>query len=203
MRLHYYTPAVPQSYCVGVHNGHGFGSLFAKLFSKVAVKTAAKTAAVAAKTAAKAAAKTALRVGAKAGKKVLKQVVKQGAEVVKDTGKEIVTGLTDAGTQYALGKIAQVQEKGLNSNIPKPLVNSLAAVATGGVQHLQSKVPKLNSLIDTNVDKAREKIERAAGVGGKKKDRRTQNIARGKTKRFHHVSKARKTLDLNKILDAS
>ena len=182
MRLHYYTPAVPQSYCVGVHNGHGFGSLFAKLFSKVAVKAAAKTAAVAAKTAAKAAAKTALRVGTKAGKKALRQVVKTGAEVAKESLTGAVKDVTNAGTGYLLNRIGQAQEKGLNSKIPTPLVNKLATVARGGVQQLQDKVPKLNSFIDTNVDKAREKIETAAGVDRKKKERRTQNIARGKTK---------------------
>ena len=34
-----------ESYCVGIHNGHGLGSVFARLFSKIAAKTAAKAAA--------------------------------------------------------------------------------------------------------------------------------------------------------------
>ena len=200
MRLHYYTPAVPHSYCVGVHNGHGFGSLFARIFSKVAVRTAAKAAGVAAKAAAKTAAKTALRVATTTGKKVVKQLAKQGAQVIKETAKGAVKDLTNVAGDFVTQKIAEAQEKALNSNVPAPLVNSLATIATGGVQHLQSKVPKLNSLIDTNVDKAREKIETVAGVERKKKDRRTQNIAWGKSKRFHRVSKARKTVDLNKII---
>ena len=101
MLLYDYLPASSHtSINVRVHDGQGLGSLFAKIFSKVAVKAAAKTA---------------LRVGAKAGKKVLKQVVKQGAEVMKGTGKEILTGLTDAGTQYALGQIPPRKQSKENS----------------------------------------------------------------------------------------
>ena len=115
-------------------------------------------------------------------------MTREGAKVLKESGKELVKDFTNAGTEYITRKIAEAQGKGLNSKVPAPLVNSLATIATGGVQHLQNKVPKLNSLIDTNVDRAREKIETAAGVDRQKKDRRTQNIARVKNKRFHHVS---------------
>ena len=175
MILHYYTPAVPHSYCVGVHNGHGFGSLFAKLFSKVAVKSAAKAAGIAAKTAAKAAgaaAKTATKAVTKAGlqlgknvaKKTVKEFAKQGTEVLKETAKGAVHDLTNAGVDFALGKIAQAQEKAINSKVPASFVNSLAAAATGGVQHVRDKVPQVNSLIDQQVDKARGKIETVAGI---------------------------------------
>ena len=68
MKLFYYTTAVPNSNCVGVHNGHGFGSLFAKLFSKVAAKTAAKAAA---------------NVASKVGRKALKIVTTKGPDIAK------------------------------------------------------------------------------------------------------------------------
>ena len=76
MRLHHYAPAVPNSYCVGVHNGHGFGSLFAKLFSKVAAKTVAKTAA-----------KAALRVVKTVGKKAVTKTLKEAPKILKKVGK--------------------------------------------------------------------------------------------------------------------
>ena len=129
MRLHHYTPAVPHSYCVGVHNGYGFDRFFARLFSKVAAKTAAKTAA-----------RAALRIAKSAGKKALKEVTKQGTKVVKELGKTALEEGSKAAGDFLTQKIIQVKEKALNSGLPESLVHSTANAATGGVQKLQRKL---------------------------------------------------------------
>ena len=145
MILHYYTPTV-KSYCVGIHNGHGFGSLFAKLFSKVAVKTAAKTALKAAKV---------------AGKKAIRVVAKKGAEVVKDVAKEGIKAATEIGTDYATHKINEIANKALNKDLPPEIVHSIQGLATKGVDVVGNKlkttgVDKVHSFID----KGSSKIER-------------------------------------------
>ena len=90
MRLHYYAPAVSNSYCVGIHNGHGIGSVFAKLFSKVAAKTAAQAAARVAKTAGKKVLSAVAKKGSELGKQAIEQGISKSKSLVKELGKKAV-----------------------------------------------------------------------------------------------------------------
>ena len=192
MRLHHYAPAVPNSYCVGVHNGHGFGSLFAKLFSKVAAKTVAKTAA-----------KAALRVAKSVGKKALKEVTKQAPKIIKKVGKTAFEEGTKAVGDYALQKLEEVEKKALNTKLPSSLVHSIADAAKGGVRGLQETAPKkLESKLNSKIDEVKEKIERASGIEKKRETRRKAKKAVGKINRGKVVSRKRKEelMELNKLL---
>ena len=141
MRLHYYTPAVSR-YCVGVHNGHGFGSLFAKLFSKVAAKTAAKTALSVAKT---------------AGKKALTVAAKKGAELAKEAAKEGLKQLTETGTELATQGINAATQKALNTKLPPAIVHSVHNLALKGVDTAAKKVADIN--LDSTIDKGAQKVQ--------------------------------------------
>ena len=90
MRLHYYAPAVSNSYCVGIHNGHGLGSVFAKLFSKVAANTAAQAAARVAKTAGKKVLSAVAKKGSELGKQAIEQGINKSKSLVKELGKKAV-----------------------------------------------------------------------------------------------------------------
>lgn len=180
MRLHYYTPAVPQCYCVGVHNGHGFGSLFAKLFSKVATKTAATAARVAAKSAAKAAAKAAVKVARTAGKKALKVVTTKGADLAKQVAKEALNTAAEVGGEFALQKINSAAEA-VSSKLPPELVHSIANVAKTGVKTVGSSareaaIRKTEQLIDKGVARAEQ-------VGGLKRKAPAHRQPKKKKKR--------------------
>ena len=140
MRLHYYTPAVSR-YCVGVHNGHGFGSIFARLFSKVAAKAAAKTALSVAKT---------------AGKKALKVAAKKGAELAKEAAKEGLKQLTETGTELATQGIKAATEKALHTKLPPAIVHSVQNVALKGVDTAAKKVAGLD--LDSAIDKGVGKV---------------------------------------------
>ena len=179
MRLFHYTPAVPHSYCVGVHNGHGFGSLFARLFSKVAAKTVAKTAA-----------KTALRVAKSAGRRALKEVTKQAPKILKEVGKTALEEGSKIGGEYLKHKLDETREKALNTRLPDSLVHSLAGAAKGGIEKLErTVVPKLNAQLDTRIDRATENLERFAGIDKTKRKKRKAphspavSVRRKKTKR--------------------
>ena len=169
MRLHYYTTAVPNSYCVGVHNGHGFGSLFARLFFKVAAKTAAKAAVkVAAKTAARAAASAAKN----AGRKALKVITTKGADIAKKAAKEAIKKAAEAGGDFAAEKIASLTEKALKTKLPEDLVHSVSDIAKQGVKAVGSKATSAaGRSVDTLIDKGVSKAERVAGIqrAGKRK----------------------------------
>ena len=158
MRLHYYTTAVPNSYCVGVHNGHGFGSLFARLFSKVAARTVAK---VAIKTAARAAAKVA-RV---AGRKALKFVTTKGADIAKKAAKQAIKQAVETGGNFAAEKIASLTEKALNTKLPEDLVHSISDIAQQGVKAAKGRVTKAaDRTVETAINKGVTKAEQVAGI---------------------------------------
>ena len=161
MRLHYYAPAVPQSYCVGIHNGHGFGSLFARLFSKVAVKTAAKAAAKVAKV---------------AGRKALKVATTKGAEVAKKFAKQALEEGVKIGTEFATQKIEQLSEKALKAGIPSSVVQSASATAKSGVQSAQDKtsvvVQGAHTLIDKGASRVGKVGNRLIGAEPKRKRKR-------------------------------
>ena len=140
MRLHYYTPAVSR-YCVGVHNGHGFGSIFARLFSKVAAKAAAKTALSVAKT---------------AGKKALNIAAKKGAELAKEAAKEGLKQLTETGTELTTQGIKAATEKALHTKLPPAIVHSVQNVALKGVDTAAKKVAGLD--LDSAIDKGVGKV---------------------------------------------
>ena len=114
MRLHYYAPTV-RSYCVGLHNGHGFGSLFAKLFSKIAASTASRAA---------------LRVAKTAGREAINSLNERGADIAK---KAIVKG-GEAASAFAARKIDAASKRAINAGLPKELVHSLSTAAQKGVQ---------------------------------------------------------------------
>lgn len=181
MRLHYYAPAVSRSYCVGIHNGHGFGSLFAKLFSKVAAKTAAKAA---------------VNVAKSAGKKALTIAAKKGADLAKEVAKEGLKQAAEIGTELATQKINSLAESAIKKNLPPEIVHSIQNIATRGVgaagqtvktvgaDKVQSLIDKGavraenlgNKLIDKGaakgnqlIDKGAARIERLAPVAPKKK----------------------------------
>ena len=192
MRLHHYAPAVPNSYCVGIHNGHGFGSLFAKLFSKVAAKTVAKTAA-----------KAVARVAKSAGRKALKVVTKQAPKLLKKAGKVAFEEGTKKIGDYVVQKVDELEHKALNSNVPSPLVHSAADALKGGVKGLQASVPKLlQPKVNSKIDEFKEKLEKAAGIEKKRETRRKAKKAVGKINRGKVVSRKRKEelMELNKLL---
>ena len=154
MRLHHYTPAVPESYCVGVHNGHGFGSLFAKLFSKVAAKTVAKTAAKAV---------------ARVTKVAARKLAKEAPKLLKKAGKVALEEGTKAAADFAQDKIQVLKKKAINSQIPAGLTHSLANIAEEGVQKLQHTVPKtIGAIGNRKIDEYTKKAENAAGIADKK-----------------------------------
>ena len=211
MLLHYYTPVVPESYCVGVHNGHGFGSLFARLFSKVAAKTAAKAAIRVAKSAGRRAlrhvTKQAPKLIKSAGQKALRQVTRQAPKLVKEAANTALQEGSKAVGSFVNQKIEETKEKVLrNTKLPPPLINSIAKTATGGVTKLQSKaVPKLISTVNSHIDNAREKIEKASNIKNleskKRKSRRKNKIVRGKVNRTRVINNNRLEKEkLNNIL---
>ena len=192
MRLHHYAPAVPNSYCVGIHNGHGFGSLFAKLFSKVAAKTVAKTAA-----------KAALRVAKSAGRKAASQVVKEAPKILKKVAKVAVDEGTNYAGKYVEKKLGELEKKALNTKLPPSLVHSAADAAKGGVKGLQASVPKLlQPKVNSKIDEFKEKLEKTAGIEKKRETRRKAKKAVGKINRGKVVSRRRKEelMELNKLL---
>ena len=140
MILHYYAPAVPESYCVGIHNGHGLGSVFARLFSKIAAKTAAKAAARVAKAAGQKALKVAVTRGAQLGKKALNVVKNQGVKVIKEYGKEAISKAGEAAADYALEKINSTSEKAINKGLPPQAIHSIKDTLERGVKSAQTDV---------------------------------------------------------------
>ena len=130
MRLKYYAPPVHNSYCVGIHNGHGFGSVFAKIFSKVAAKTAAKAAVSAAKS---------------AGKKALAVAAKKGVQLAKQAAKEGLKQAAEIGTELATAKINSLADSAINKNLPPSVVHSIRDVATRGVGAAGTAVQSLGT----------------------------------------------------------
>ena len=193
MRLHYYTPAVPESYCVGVHNGHGFGSLFARLFSKVA----AKTTSIAAKIAAKTATKAATKIAKTAGRKALKVLTTKGADLAKKVAKEAIATAAEVGGQYALQKINSATESALKTQLPPELVHSIADVAKKGLQTVGSKARNVAThSAHTLIDKG---VVRAEQVGGIK--RKPVRVQRGGAKKKKVRKKEREVL--TNIIDSA
>ena len=193
MRLFHYTPAVPHTYCVGVHNGHGFGSLFARLFSKVAAKTVAKTAA-----------KTALRVAKSAGRRALKEVTKQAPKILKEVTKTALEEGSKFGGEYLKNKIDETHKKALNTKLPNSLVHSLAGAAKGGIEKLErSVVPKLNAQLDTRIDRATENFEKFAGLekAKRKKKKRKAPHSPAISARRKKPKRRNKGLSLEEIIN--
>ena len=166
MRLFYYAPAVSSSYCVGIHNGHGIGSIFAKLFSKVAAKTAAKAAAKVVKSTGKKIITAATAKGAEIGKQALAVAKDKGTTVVKNLGKKAVYKLgkktghfinqgIDKGKEAAIKlgvdpRVAQSQTDQLKRG-----VNSRVKVARNAV--LRRGNQAVNELVGANLEEARGK----------------------------------------------
>ena len=140
MKLHYYAPAVSESYCVGIHNGHGLGSVFARLFSKIAAKTAAKAAARVAKAAGQKALKVAVTKGAQLGKKALNVAKNQGVKVIKEYGKEAISKAGEAAADFALEKINSASEKAINKGLPPEAIHSIKGTLERGVKSAQTDV---------------------------------------------------------------
>ena len=208
MRLHYYAPPVQQSYCVGIHNGHGFGSLFAKIFSKVAAKTAARTAVSVAKS---------------AGKKALRIAAKKGAEFAKKAAKEGLKQAAEIGTELATQKINSLAESAVKKNVPPVVVHSIRDVATRGVGTAGHTVKtlgtdKLHGLIDKGSSKAVNLGDRLIDKGVKtigshigdhhsgpskptKTTSATATAKRKRKKKKHHKPGASKKLRLANIID--
>ena len=189
MRLHHYTPVVPRSYCVGVHNGHGFGSLFAKLFSKVAAKTVAKTAA-----------KAVARVAKSAGKRALKEVTKQAPKLLKKAGKAALEEGTKAAANFAQDKIQVWKKKGLNSPLPPAVTHFVADRAEEGLRKLKHTVTKtIGAIGDRKIDEYTKKLEKIAGIETKR------NLKRKSNNKLKNPSQKRKRIhelqQLNKILE--
>ena len=153
MKLQYYAPAVAESYCVGIHNGHGLGSVFARLFSKIAAKTAAKAAAKVTTAAGKKALKVVVNKGAQLGKKALNVAQNQGVKVIKKYGKKAISKAGKAASKYALEKINTASEKAINKGLPPEAVHSIKDTLERGVKSAQVDVTnaalkKANILVD-------------------------------------------------------
>ena len=134
MRLHYYTSSAPHPFYLGVHHGHGFGSIFARLFSKVAAKTAAKTALSAAKV---------------AGRKALKVVVKQGTRMAKEGVKSVINEAKKAGKELAVQGIDTLSQKAINKGIPADMVHNVSNVVRQGAH---TAVDRLSTAADRGVE---------------------------------------------------
>ena len=174
MKLHYYAPAVSQSYCVGIHNGHGLGSVFARLFSKIAAKTAAKAAARVAKTAGQKALRVAVTKGAQLGKKALNIAKDQGVKAIKKYGKEAISKAGEVAADYALEKINSTSEKAINKGLPSDTIHSIKGTLERGVRSAQANVTKA-ALKKGNilVDKASSSVYKA---GNRYIDKKTKNF---------------------------
>ena len=175
MKLHYYAPAVSQSYCVGIHNGHGLGSVFARLFSKIAAKNAAKAAARVAKAAGKKVLRVAVTKGAQLGKKALNVAKNQGVKVIKEYGKEAISKAGEAAADYALEKINSTSEKAINKGLPSEAVHSIKGTLERGVKSAQANVTKA-ALKNASilVDKASSSVYKA---GNRYIDKKAEKFA--------------------------
>ena len=224
MKLHYYAPAVSESYCVGIHNGHGLGSVFARLFSKIAAKTAAKAAARVAKAAGKKALKVAVTKGAQLGKKALNVAKNQGVKVIKEYGKEAKTKAGKAASEYALEKINSTSEKAINKGLPPEAVHSIKDTLERGVKSAQLDVTNAalkkanilvdkasssayktaNKYIDKNVEKVTGQPSKVSKPVGKKSQKFSSKIAdrKRKTPTFSGVSaKKKRPINIQNIIE--
>ena len=175
MRLHYYAPAVSESYCVGIHNGHGLGSVFARLFSKIAAKTAAKAVARVAKVAGQKALKVAAAKGAQLGKKALNVAKNQGVKVIKEYGKEALSKAGEAAAVFALEKINSASETAINKGLPPKAIHSIRDTFEKGVRSAQTDATNA-ALKNANilVDKASRSAYKA---GNRYIDKKVEKIA--------------------------
>ena len=146
MRLHYYTSSAPHPFYLGVHHGHGFGSIFARLFSKVAAKTAAKTALSAAKV---------------AGRKALKVVVKQGTRMAKEGVKSVIDEAKKAGKELAVQGIDTLSQKAINKGIPADMVHNISNVVREGAH---TAVDRLSTAADRGVEKIATRLDPASSL---------------------------------------
>ena len=178
MRLHYYTPAVPQSYCVGVHNGHGFGSLFARIFSKVAAKTAARAA---------------VKVAKVAGRKALKVVTTKGVEVAKKVAKQALEEGAKIGSEFATQKIEQLADKALKAGVSPSVVQSVSTTAKRGVQSAQDKTSVAVQGAHALIDKGASRVEQVAGLRATQVSRKRK--ARRKRPYPHPASSLQNIID--------
>ena len=189
MRLHYYTSSAPHPFYLGVHHGHGFGSIFARLFSKVAAKTAAKTALSAAKV---------------AGRKALKVVVKQGTRMAKEGVKSVIDEAKKVGKELAVQGIDTLSQKAINKGIPADMVHNvsnvvregahtaldrLSTAADRGVEKIATRLDPVSSrkrtlpfLTESPIAKEKRVVRPAAAVSGSK----VQHHRKRKRKTFHH-----------------
>lgn len=199
MILHYYAPAVPESYCVGIHNGHGIGSVFARLFSKVAAKTAAKAATTVAKTAGKKLVKVATTKGMQLGKKALNTVAKEGVKAVREYGPKALTKAGKAVSKFAIQKIDSASDEAIKRGVPAEVVHSFSNAAKTGLNKTGNKVVRavtnevntlLNQVDDSTVKKGntqKTKIPVARSI--RKKNLTKLAGVKRKAPKFSHPAK--------------
>lgn len=200
MILHYYAPAVPESYCVGIHNGHGIGSVFARLFSKVAAKTAAKAATTVAKTAGKKLVKVATTKGMQLGKKALNTVAKEGVKAVKEYGPKVLTKAGKVASEFATQKIDSVSDEAIKRGVPAEVVHSFSNAAKTGLNKTGNKVVsavtnEVNTLLNQVGDSTEKKVAKTripiARSIRKKNLTKLAGVKR-KAPKFSHPAKKRK-----------
>ena len=201
MILHHYAPAVPESYCVGIHNGHGIGSVFARLFSKVAAKTAAKAAATAAKTAGKKLVKIATTKGMQLGKKALNTVAKEGVKAVREYGPKALSKAGKVASEFATQKIDSVSDGAIKRGVPAGVVHSLSNAAKTGLNKTGNRVV---SAVTTEVNTLLNQVSDSTKKGNTKKSIpvarsiRKKNLSKvagvkRRAPKFSHPGKKRRT----------
>ena len=192
MRLHYYTTAVPNSYCVGVHNGHGFGSLFARIFSKVAARTAARVVGRVAKTVGTKVLKTAVRRGVPLLRKV-KPLIKKSVEKGLEKGIEI-------GGEYVINKLERGADAVLKNHVPPETLQKAKATIREGVGRAQKKITDITERgVETLIDKSTAKINQLERKGGvKRKNPSKSPVAR---KKLRPGERKTKKFSIDRLMD--
>ena len=124
----------------------------------------------------------------------MKEVTKQAPKILKEVGKTALEEGSKIGGQYIKNKIDETAEKALNTPLPTSVVHSLTGAATRGIEKFErTVVPKLNTQLNSHIDRATEKIEKAAGFEKKRKRKPHSNDKKNKPKR-------RKLLSLEEII---
>ena len=188
MRLHYYTPAVSNSYCVGVHNGHGLGSLFAKLFSRIAAKSSSRPMLKA--------------VQGIVGRKELSRRVNQVSGMAKRVAKDSIRSGAKLGAKAIGSKIRSLENAMINKGDTPDIVHNLSDVLVKGSREGINKLGiSARKRAGIFIDKASERVKRVGAIPKKRKRKSTSKFAQKLSKRIKKVDKP--TYDLQRIIDSA
>lgn len=155
MRLFHYAPAVSNSYCVGIHNGHGIGSVFGKIFSRVAAKSAARAATAAAK---RGAAKI-VRAAVPSLRIALGKAIDQGKNLAREHGKELIQKGSRVLGEKASSLVDRASTVAESLGVPQRTTHLLSSHAKDAVNETLTRGAKA---ADLNLDQGLDQLEARA-----------------------------------------